>query len=70
MLHVGVTRKHSIPGRDKRLSFPPEHLDWLWVLSSIIFNEYSVLFAWGKLAGGMKLSTHLHLLPRLRMKRL
>jgi len=51
----------SIPGRGKRFFSSPTRPDWLWGPPSLLFNGYRW---WG--GHGMKLATHLQLLPGLR----
>jgi hypothetical protein len=43
------------------------HPDWLWSLSSFLYNGYWGLFPQGQKDQGMKLITYLSLVPRLRM---
>lgn len=41
--------------------------DWFWCSSSLTFNLYQEVFPHWYSSQGMKLTTHLHLIPRLRM---
>jgi hypothetical protein len=48
----------SLPPRPERLWGPP----------SLLSNGYQGLCPWGQSGRGVKLTTHLHLVPRLRMR--
>jgi len=48
-------------------SWPPGP-DRLWDPPSLIYNGYQGLFAWGWSGRNVKLTTHLHPLPRSRMR--
>jgi hypothetical protein len=41
----------------------------LWGPPSLLSNRYQVLFPWGQSGRGVKLTTHLHLVPRSKMRR-
>jgi hypothetical protein len=61
---IGVTS----PGRGwKSLSSPPCP-DRLWGPPSLLSNRYQGLLPWGQSYRGVKLTTHPHLVPRLRMR--
>jgi hypothetical protein len=61
-------RNHGlITGRGNTFFPSPKHPEQLWGPYSLPLNEYCRLFSRGKAARGMKLITHLLLLPRLRM---
>jgi hypothetical protein len=51
----------------KFFSSPPRP-DRLWGPLSILSNGYQRLFPWGKSGRGVKLTIHLHLVPRLRVR--
>jgi len=46
--------------------YSPPHPDQLWGPPSLLSNGYQGLF-WGKNGLGVTLTTHLHLVPKLRM---
>jgi hypothetical protein len=61
------TRSHSsIPGRCKRSCSSPKRPDRLWCSTTPLFNGYRGVFPGGS-GRGLKLTTCLHLVPRLRM---
>jgi len=53
-----------IPGRSKRFFFSPKHPDLFWGPHGPLFNGYQGSFLDIKQPGQ---TTHLHLIPRLRM---
>jgi hypothetical protein len=57
-----VKRLGSIPGRAKRFLSTPQHQNGLWGLLSLLYSGCG-----GKVAGAMKLTTHLHPVSRSRM---
>jgi hypothetical protein len=57
----------SIPSRDKRYFFSPQCPDQLWGPPTLLSSGYWGLFLQRKSGWSMRLITHLHLLPRLRM---
>jgi hypothetical protein len=65
--NYGLDGRGSIPGRDEIFLFFITGLDWLWGPPSLISNGYRGLFPRGQSGRGVKLTTHLHLVPRSRM---
>jgi hypothetical protein len=65
-LRTGRPRNRGfIPARGKKLS--PQRPDRTWGPHLLICTGYRGLFPWGLSGWGVKLTTHLHLVPRLRM---
>jgi hypothetical protein len=62
----GLGDRDSIPGRGKRFSSIPKSPERLWGPHSLLFNEYRRLFP-GENGRGVKLTTHLHIMPRSRV---
>jgi hypothetical protein len=62
----GLDGQGSITCRGKRFSLL-QCPDQLWGPPSLLLNTYWGLFAWGQRGQGMKLATHLHLVPSSRM---
>jgi hypothetical protein len=56
-----------IPGRYQKIFFTLQRPDWLWGPLSLLSNGYRWFFPRGKSSRGMKLTTHLHLVPRSKM---
>jgi hypothetical protein len=54
-----------IPGRGKLFSSSPQLPDWLWIPFNILSNVNWRHFSLGKGGRGVKLTTHLHLVPEL-----
>lgn len=66
-LQTGQLRNHgSVPGRVKIFFSPVKCPDWRQVPCSLLFNDCRVLVPQGQSGWGMKLTTHLCLMPRLR----
>ena len=66
-LQAGWLRNHgSIPGRDKRF-FSSNRTDQLWGPPNLLINEKQGLLPQSKVARGMKLTSHLQVVPRVRM---
>jgi hypothetical protein len=61
----GLDGRGSIPDRSKRLFSSPQSLDRLCGPPSFLSNGYRGLFP--QAAGGVKLTTYLHITPRSRM---
>jgi hypothetical protein len=59
----GLDSLCSIPYSARFLS-SPQHPHWLWGPPSLLSNGYCRLFPQGKSCRGMKLTTHIHLVPR------
>jgi len=56
------------PSRSKRFSCSPNHPDSLWGPQSLLFNGfYQWLLQWHQSSQGMRMTTHLHQAPRLKM---
>jgi hypothetical protein len=53
-----------IPGRGWEFFPLPLRPEWFWAPPSLLSNEYEGLFPWGQSDRGVKLTTHLHLVPR------
>jgi hypothetical protein len=66
----GLDGLGSIPGRGKRFLSSPLCQKRLWGPPSLLSNGYQDLFTWEQSGRGMKLTTHLHLVPRSRMEEL
>jgi hypothetical protein len=58
----------SIPGRDRDFFSSLQRPDCFWDLPSLLPKGYHDLFPWGQSGRGMKLTTHLHLVPKSRMR--
>jgi hypothetical protein len=56
-----------IPSRGKSFIPSPEHPDWIWGSTILLFNKYWNLFLHRYSGWGMKLIIHLHLELRIRM---
>jgi hypothetical protein len=56
----------SRPGRGWEFSSSPSRPDRLLGPPSLLSNRYQGLFSWGLSGRGVKLTTHLHPVPRLR----
>jgi hypothetical protein len=54
----------SIPGRGKIFFFTPQRPDRLWGPPSLLSNGYRGIFPRGLCGRSVKLTTHLHLVPR------
>jgi hypothetical protein len=54
----------SSPGRDWEFFSSPLRPERLWGPPSLLSNGHQGLFPWGQSGGGVKLTTHLHLVPR------
>jgi hypothetical protein len=62
-LWAELLRSHiSIPGRGKSFVACPKLPDWVWGLSNLLYSGYQ-----RQGVGGMKLTTHPDLMPRLRI---
>jgi hypothetical protein len=59
---TGWTARGSIRDRGKRSFSAPQRPDWLWGQPSLLSNGYR-----GLSPRGVKLTTHLHLVPKSRM---
>jgi hypothetical protein len=57
----------SSPGRGWEFFSSPPRPDWLWSPPSLLYNGY-YQGLWGWSGRGVKLTTHLHLVPRSRMR--
>jgi len=64
---VLTTLQVSIPGRGKTFFSTPEHPQQLCGPPRLLFNEYWQSYPRCRGHWGMKLTTHVHLVPRLRM---
>jgi hypothetical protein len=63
-LSYGLDDRGSIPcGFSEFFSSPPRP-ERLWGPPSLLANGYQGLFPWGYSSRGVKLTTHLHLVPR------
>jgi hypothetical protein len=60
----GVEGQGSIPGRGKIFYSTPQRTDRLWIPPSLLADGYTLLFPRGYSGWGLKLSTHLYLVPR------
>jgi hypothetical protein len=58
----------SIPGRGREFFSSPPPPERLWIPSSLLSNGYRGLFPCGQSGRGVKLTTHLRLVPRSRMR--
>jgi hypothetical protein len=54
----------SIPGGKRECFSSPQRPGRLWDPLSLLYNGYQGLLPWGKDGRGVKLTTHLHLVPR------
>jgi hypothetical protein len=69
MLWAGCPRKHSLTaGRGKRFFSFPKCPDCLWGPLSLLLNGNKGFFTERQSGQGVKLTNHLHLVPRLRMR--
>jgi hypothetical protein len=57
----------SSPGRGWEFFSSPPPPNRLWNSHSLLSNGYREFFPWGKAAGVVKLTTHLHLVPMSRI---
>jgi hypothetical protein len=61
-------RSHSEESLKSKTCFcSPNRRDLLWGPTSLLFSGYRAFFPWDKAAGNVRRTTHLHLVPRLRM---
>ena len=68
MLWAGCPRNHNLTAdRGKKFFSFPKCSDCLWSPSSLLFNGNKVFFTERQSGQGVKLTNHLHLVPRLRM---
>jgi hypothetical protein len=67
MTGYGLKGRSSIPVMCKRFISSPKHSDLLWGPTIILFSEYRGQFPLGKSGRGVKLTTHLPLVPRSKM---
>jgi hypothetical protein len=69
---IGVANDYGLEGREVRFRFPvaarifcsPSRPDRLWDPPNFLSNAYRGLFPRGYNSGGVKLTTHLQLVPR------
>jgi len=59
----------SSPTKGWEFFSSPPRPDRLCGPTSLLFNVYQGLFPWGQSGRGVKLTTHLHLVPRSRIRR-
>ena len=64
---VGLKILGSFPGRGEKYFFSPNHPFQLWGSPSLIFSMCQQPFPQGSNSWGMKLATHLPIVPSLRM---
>jgi hypothetical protein len=62
----GLDGRGSIPSREKRCLCTPQRQERLWDSPILLSSGYRVLFPWRKSGRGLKLTAHLHLVPRSR----
>jgi hypothetical protein len=63
----GLQCRGSIPGRGKRFFCTPQRLGRLWGPTILLYNRQLALYPQGRRVRGVKLTTHLLLVPRSRM---